>query len=145
MGGEGMNLRVWSLVAVLAFVPALPGWAGPQEEAIDAARTSAREWLALLDDHQYEETWHQAGELLKAAVSQDEWAKRWSVTLGPLGKAESRRVRSSDYSTTLPGAPDGEYVVVKFDTTFASKQTALEQVTLRKEDGAWKISGYWIR
>jgi hypothetical protein len=140
-----MTLRIGSLTVALATALALPAWAAAQEEAIDAARTSAREWLALMDDRQYEETWEQAGELLKAAVAQDEWARKMSVTLGPLGKAESRAVRSSDYSTTMPGAPDGEYVVVKFDTTFENKQTALETVTLRKENDAWKVEGYWIR
>jgi hypothetical protein len=140
-----MTLRIGSLVVVLVVAAALHGWAGAQEEAIEAARTSARAWLALMDDNQYEETWDQAGQILKAAVSRDEWARKMSVTLGPLGKAESRAVRSSEYSTTMPGAPDGHYVVVKFDTTFQNKQTALETVTLREEDGAWKVEGYWIR
>ena len=69
-----------------------------------------------------------------------------SVTRGPLGKAGSRGVRSSEYSTTMPGAPDGEYVVVRFDTTFESGQTALETVVLKKEtDGLFRVQGYFIR
>ena len=141
-----MAPRISSLVAILVLALGSPDAGRAQEEAKAQARASAKDWLVLFDDNQYEETWKQAGELLKAAVSREEWSKKMSVTLGPLGKAESRAVRSAEYSTTLPGAPDGEWVVVKFDTTFEKKQTALETVVMRKEsDGTWRVSGYFIR
>jgi hypothetical protein len=141
-----MARRSKTLIGVLVLLlgSAAPGH--PQEEATSEARDGAREWLTLLDAQEWDRTWEQAGELLKAAVSQDEWAKKMSVTLGPLGRVDSRAVRSSEYSTTMPGAPDGEYVVVKFDTSFENKQTAMETVILKKEpEGAWKVSGYFIR
>jgi hypothetical protein len=48
--------------------------------------------------------------------------------------------------TTLPGVPDGEYVVVQFDTSFEKKKTAIETVTPMKEpDGRWRVSGYFIK
>ena len=141
-----MALRTTTLIGVLALL--LGGGAASlaQDEAKAEARSSAEAWLALLDEQQYAETWRRAGGMLKGAVNQDEWAKKLSVTLGPLGKVKSRSVRSTEYSTTLPGAPDGEYVVVIFDSVFKNKQTAVETVPLVTEDaGAWRVSGYWIR
>jgi hypothetical protein len=141
-----MTQRISTAVAALALllVPSARGLA--QEEAITQARTTAQAWLQLLDGGAYDETWAQAGELLKAAVSQKEWSRKWAVTLGPMGPVESRAMRSAEYETLLPGAPEGEYVVVKFDTLFKSQQTALETVTLRREsDGLWRVSGYFIR
>jgi hypothetical protein len=143
-----MTRRITTLVAGLTLLVGASGLAqeDPQAAAKTQARTSAKAWLALLSDHEYEKTWEQAGAQLKAAVSQEEWARKLSVTLGPMGKVESRAVRSTEYSTTMPGAPDGEYVVVTFDTTFQNKQTAVETVPLTKEeDGIWRVSGYWIR
>ena len=141
-----MALRITTLVGVLALLLGAPLTARANEAAIGQARTVANAWLAQLHDYEYEETWATAGELLKAAVSRDEWSKRMSVTLGPLGKAASSAVRSTEYSTTMPGAPDGEYVVVKFDTSFENKQTALETLALKKEsDGLWRVSGYYIK
>jgi len=138
--GISILLGVGGLILVVA------GGAVAQDEAKAAARDSAKAWLALLDDHEYEETWEQAGALLKSAVGPDEWARKLSVTLGPMGRVSSRAVRSTEYSTTMPGAPDGEYVVVIFDTAFENKQTAVETVPLTKEDdGTWRVSGYWIR
>lgn len=141
-----MALRIMTLVGVLALLLGPPAATLTPDEAIDAARANAKEWLALLDDQEWAQTWEQAGKLLKAAVSQDEWARTMFVTLGPLGKVESRAVRSSEYSTTMPGAPDGEYVVVQFDTTFENKQTALESVVMMKQsDGSWRVAGYRIK
>lgn len=141
-----MGLRLMSAWAVVAVLLVCPGAARAQDEATSEARASAKEWLGLLDDHEYEKAWQAAGTLLQAAVTPEEWSTKMSVTLGPMGKADSRAARSSEYSTTMPGAPDGEWVVVKFDTTFEKKQRALETVIMRKEsDGTWKVSGYFIR
>ena len=143
-----MALRTTALIGVLALLLGGAAVSLAQDEAAAEAeaRSSAEAWLALLDAQKYAETWRQAGGMLRGAVTQDEWAKKLSVTLGPLGKVKSRSARSTEYSTTMPGAPDGEYVVVIFDTTFKNKQTAVETVPLTKEDdGTWRVSGYWIR
>ena len=64
----------------------------------------------------------------------------------PLGKLITRKVRTKTYRTSLPGAPDGEYVVIEFETSFAQKKTAIETVTpIIDKDGTWRVSGYYIR
>ena len=141
-----MALRILTLVCALALFAGAPSPGSADDEAVGQARTSAKKWLALLDAQDYDGTWAAAGELLKAAVPQEEWSRKMSVTLGPLGKVKSRAVRSSEHSRTMPGAPDGEYVVIQFDTSFESKQTALENVVMRKQsDESWKVAGYRIR
>ena len=43
-------------------------------------------------------------------------------------------------------APDGEYVVIQFATSFENKKTALEKVTpMMDKDGKWRVSGYSIK
>jgi len=65
---------------------------------------------------------------------------------GPLGDRISREIRSSEYRTQLPGAPDGEYVVIEFSTSFAGKAGAVETVTPMKDaDGTWRVAGYFVR
>ena len=64
----------------------------------------------------------------------------------PLGKLVSRKVKSASYKTSLPGAPDGEYVVIEFETSFLNKKTAVETVTpMMDNDGNWRVSGYYIK
>ncbi len=46
----------------------------------------------------------------------------------------------------MPGAPDGQYIVMQFETSFANKQTAIETVTVGPEqNGQWQASGYYIK
>ena len=55
-------------------------------------------------------------------------------------------MRSVEYTTTLPGAPDGEYVVVKHATSFENKADATETlIAMKDKDGTWRVSGYFIK
>ena len=64
----------------------------------------------------------------------------------PLGEVKSRKLNGAQYMTSMPGAPDGEYVVIQFDASFANKEKAVETVTpMRDKDGVWRVSGYFIK
>jgi hypothetical protein len=65
---------------------------------------------------------------------------------GPLGELTSRKISSRKYTEQLPGAPDGQYVVLQFDAVYANKASAVETVTpMLDEDGVWRVSGYFIK
>ena len=141
-----MGRRITGVVGALALLPVLAAPARAQDEAIEEAKTSARAWLLLQDGYDFDESWTRAGELLRTAVARKEWTAKWSVTRAPLGKVGSRGVKSAEYATTMPGAPDGEYVVLKYDTAFENNQTVEERLILRKEpDGLWRVASYFIR
>ena len=57
----------------------------------------------------------------------------------------SREVSSADSRTSLPGARDGEYVVIQYRSVFEHKQAAVETVTPMREEGDWKVAGYYIK
>jgi hypothetical protein len=65
---------------------------------------------------------------------------------GPLGTLKSRTLMSATFKNTLPSAPDGEYVVVQFASSFENRASAIETVTPMKDaDGTWRVSGYYIQ
>jgi Protein of unknown function (DUF4019) len=67
-------------------------------------------------------------------------------TRQPLGKLLSRKVKSRTFAESLPGAPDGKYVVLQFDASFENKKTAVETVTpMQEPDGVFRVSGYFIK
>jgi hypothetical protein len=78
-------------------------------------------------------------------VTREQWVSSLPATRAPFGAAKSRQVDAAAYRTSLPGAPDGEYVTVRFRTKFEKKENAEELVTLAYEDGAWKPTGYLIK
>jgi len=113
-----------------------------EKNAIQAASN----WLSLVDKGRYEQSWNQAANSFKGAVSQQQWQQAMQSVRKPLGKKLSRKIKSQQYATSLPGVPDGEYVVIEFNTSFANKKSAIETVTpMLDKDGKWRVSGYYIK
>ena len=117
-----------------------------QQKPEQLAQQSADAWLALVDSGQYAESWQEASQLFKAHVTKEQWQDALRATRDPLGKMLSRKLKSATYKTTLPGAPDGEYVVLQYESSFEHKQSAVETVTpMLDKDGKWRVSGYYIK
>jgi hypothetical protein len=111
-----------------------------------AAIAAAESWLNAIDTGQYAESWQMAAAYFKQAVTEAQWVQSLRAVREPLGERVSRQVQSATYQTAMPGAPDGEYVVIQFTTAFTHKQQAIETVTpMRDADGVWRVSGYFIR
>jgi len=112
----------------------------------EAAISAAQKWLSLVDDGKYKESWKEAAEYFRNAVKQDQWEQSLESVRKPLGKLVSRKVKSKSCTTSLPGAPDGEYVVIQFETSFENKKSAIETVTpMLDKEGKWRVSGYFIK
>ncbi len=117
-----------------------------QTEAEKKAVEATQIWLAVVDQEKYSEGWETAAAYLKNAVSKDAFVKALTGARKSLGHLKSRQLKSTDYRTSLPGAPDGQYVVIQFETSFENKKSAIETITpMLENDGAWKISGYFIK
>ena len=125
-----------------------PGPTGPapKDANAEAATAAAQSWLALVDAQKYAESWSGAAKAFQGAVSSENWSKAVSGVRRPLGKVLSRQLKSAEFKTSLPGAPDGKYVVIQFATVFEKKAQAVETITPSQEaDGSWKVSGYFIK
>lgn len=113
---------------------------------IKAATAGAERWAAQLDQNQFETTWASAAQIFKGAVSQAQWSQTISSVRGPLGKVLERKLQTAELKTSLPGAPDGRYVVIQFQTRFENKKEAVETIVpMLEKDGQWRVSGYFIR
>ena len=118
--------------------------ADPQKEA--AAQDAALAWLSLVDRGLYDRSWEESATYFKGAVTRDSWVQSLNAARKPLGKNKSRTLLFSKYTRSLPGAPDGEYVVIQYSSTFEKKQSAEETITpMLDRDGKWRVSGYYIR
>jgi len=137
-----MNIRTCCLAIIMVVVPLVGSAAEGNEEA---AKRAALEWLALVDAMQYEASWKEASSLFQAQVSTPDWVKAVAAARSPLGDFVARHLISASYATSLPGAPDGEYVVLLFQTAYENKAQAVETVTPMLDEGKWRVSGYYIR
>ena len=113
-----------------------------EQQAIKATN----EWLVLVDSGNYDKSWDTSASILQNAISKENWNITLTNILSPFGSLISRKVISSKYLTSIPGAPDGEYVIIKYKTKFENKENTIETVTpLKSQNGKWKVSGYYIK
>jgi Protein of unknown function (DUF4019) len=118
----------------------------PDAKKLAPALLAANQWLALIDHEKYTESWKEAADLFRYTVQSDLWVASMKALRKPLGKLISRKVKTEVYKTSLPGAPDGQYVVIEFESSFEHKKTAVETVTpMLGSDGVWRVSGYFIK
>jgi hypothetical protein len=118
----------------------------PTPEVRAKAENAALTWLGSIDAGDYAHSWDTAATRFRDAVPEAQWVSRISALRGRLGVLKSRSVSSARFASSLPGAPGGEYVVIKFNTSFEHKTEATETVTPMKDaDGQWRVSGYYIR
>ena len=115
-------------------------------EAEKDALKAAEEWLILIDNNDYSASWDNAAALFKQAITKEQWAESFKALRPAMGDLISRNLKSATYTNSLPGAPDGEYVVIQFSSRFTNKKSAIETVTPMKDpDGKWRVSGYYIK
>jgi hypothetical protein len=137
-------VAVLGVAATTVASPALVVAASEKTEEVAGQRADA--WLALVDQGKYDQSWEEAARLFKGAVTKEKWREAASAVRAPLGKLVSRKLKSRQYTKTLPGVPDGEYVVIQYDSSFENKKEAVETVTpMLDPDGVWRVSGYYIR
>lgn len=131
-----------ALIAGIAF-----GCGSKTNRAAEQAATAAgRKWLAEIDNGQYAQSWQDASAFFQNRVTEKVWESDMNTFRKPLGGLESRNLEFAQYATQLPGAPDGQYVVMRFGTSFANKRSAIETVTFMLEtNGQWKSTGFFIR
>ena len=117
-----------------------------QDTKVEAAEKAADSWLALVDKGDYAASYQQAASLFKEHVTQDEWVHLVKPVRAPLGAVVSRQLHNAEFTTSLPGAPDGQYVVIQYSTSFQNKKSAVETVVpMLDKDGQWRVSGYTIK
>jgi hypothetical protein len=139
-----MNIRGTLRLFVFGILAALSAnliMTGAQSE--EDVATDAQKWLALVDDQKYEESWMRASSMFRSEVKQEQWIAALKRSRELLGAVTSRTRTRLQFSNSLRGAPDGNYAILHYQTSFSSK-TATERLTLLKEDGRWQMAAYGI-
>jgi len=126
---------LFCLAAGPAFSQASPAKASQVTAVTPTPDDRAREWLVLVDDKNYSQSWTQASKSFQGRQKADAWAKNADVLRTPLGAVASRGLKSIDLSRN-------NVAVIRYDTAFAHKAATVESVTLAFENGGWSVTDY---
>jgi len=138
-----MNKRILNLLG-LSFL-ALCMSACSQDKNV-VAEEAASNWLKIVDAGNYAQSWDDTGTVLKTNIAREQWQELLTRNRAPLGTLISRQLTSAEYTTQLPGAPDGQYVVLQYASNFEHKSSAIETVTpVLDKDGQWRVCLYVVR
>lgn len=132
----------------LALATACSILAAPATTAAQAegAREAAEEWLALIDAEDYAASWEAAARSFQSAVTAGAWAAQVTAVVAQVGTVEERELAHTQPMTDPPGAPAGEYVQLRYNTTFDGAGRLSENVVVvRDGDRGWRVAGYLVQ
>jgi hypothetical protein len=134
----------FAVIALLLFGAAVPAAAqsaparrAPVSAATPAPDDRARQWLVLVDDKNFPQSWKDAGKAFQTRQTADAWAGDANTKRVPLGAVASRDLKSIDLSRN-------NVAVIRYDTSFARKTGAVETVTLAFENNGWAVTDYSV-
>jgi hypothetical protein len=130
-----------SPLSVLApATPALSVAATAAEPTEAAAARAAEDFLKLVDESRWAESYAATGSQFRALNTLEVWTEVSEKVRPPLGKLLTRNLVTNEF---VPAPPEG-YQLVKFASSYGDGTNQIESVSLAWEDGAWRVVGIVI-
>ena len=134
------------LMATLAASPASAQQSDSANAAVAEAQSAADGWLRLVDQMRYDESWDSAAAPFRQAVARADWGEAVLQARHRLEPIVARKLLRGTFTTTLPDAPAGDYVVLQYEAQGARGTAVVETVTpMREADRRWRVAGYFVR
>ena len=141
-----LGVLVMSSILAALLLPASPlsvlpvtvaSSAAAAEPSATAAARAAEDFLALVDDSRWAESYAATGAQFRALNTVEHWSEVSQQVRPPLGRLLTRDLIGNEY---VPAPPEG-YRLIKFRSTYASGTAQTESLSLAWEGGAWKVVG----
>jgi len=116
----------------------------PDPGDAENAGAVAEQFLALLDNGSYAESWSLHAKVIEGDLNQDKWTALTSGLRGVAGTLEVRSLQSSVYTEALPEVGAGQFFLRDYLTRFSNVQAG-ERVVLAKQEEEWRIAGYFMQ
>ncbi len=87
-------------------------------------------YLELLDQGLYRQAWQEMSPLFQMLEQREQWQDRQQLVRAIYGAAIKRAFYALDFRDHFLLSPDGQYVVVQFQTSFQFKASTRETVVL---------------
>ena len=141
------HLRIHAvLIVACLFMILIPLYnQSPDSEKIERAETVSVEFLALVDGGKYAESWQASASLMQGKIAEKAWVEKLSEARDLSGGMVQRARKSASYSTEAQDSPEGEYIMLIYESDFQKAEDVSEYVTVMLEGDEWKVAGYFMQ
>lgn len=116
-----------------------------QRRALESeARSTASQWLAMLDDGDYDEAFEWEAQDFRMSRTQAQFVRFMQARRAPFGKSLGRNFIGAANIHRFVGVPEGNYESILFKTAFENKAETAERVILVKQSAGWRVIDYRI-
>jgi hypothetical protein len=135
------------LYAMQQAPPQYTGQPGEDPHAADeqAAERQALGFLSYLDNGRFADSYAYTGMLIRTQLDRESFAAKVEKTRAGFGALQGREMIDASYTNSVPGAPEGQYVILHYHANFTNRPDEVETVTLAFAKGYWRIVGYYIK
>jgi len=141
------HLRIHAVLIVAAlFMILIPLYnQSPDSEKVEQARPAAVEFLGLIDGGKYAESWESSATLMRDKVTKNDWIDKLNTARNLSGGPVQRVQKSASYATQVKDSPEGEYIMLIYESDFQRAEDVSEYVTVMLEGDEWKVAGYFMQ
>jgi hypothetical protein len=129
----------------LAFVMAAAGLYAQTSAEDQAAQRQALGFLGYLDSGRFADSYAYTGSLMRSQLDREAYAAKVQSSRASIGTLQGRELIDAIPEQMVPGAPEGQYIVLHYHANFSNFSDAVETVTLAFSKGYWRIVGYYIK
>jgi hypothetical protein len=120
--------------------------AAANDTAVASAEKASTAWLGLLDGAQYGPSWDNAGTVFQQSLAKDKWISTVQKVRGQYGPLGERKIEHSQFATSVPNMPPGEYAMLQYRTVSGTGGYVTETVVMQREaTRGWRVVGYFLK
>jgi hypothetical protein len=113
------------------------------DKTIEAARTSAEDWMVLWDSGKYKESYGKLSTETRKVFDEKTWIDYGTQERKPFGKLKSRKLLRIQLLKSIPNIPELSGAAFSYQSSFENKEKVFETFTITLEkDGNWKVAYY---
>jgi hypothetical protein len=118
---------------------------GKEESPYPDAVEAAREWVAIVDAERYGDSWDSASDIFKEGITRSAWEASMTKLRKPLGASVERTLNNVYKMPQMPGTSGGEYLAIRFESSFKMRPLAIERVAVARQVDSWEVWGYVVQ
>jgi hypothetical protein len=111
----------------------------------EVARNAAEQWLATSDGGDHAGAWETAAPLFRGGMRKEVWEANQKAFYDQLGTPDRRDLIAAKYTASVPGAPEGEYVLIQYRRPVRAGGPVVETLTMKRFGEEWRTAAYYIQ